>query len=154
MDDTANGIIAGVLGGRLPDEAHEATLARFWDLFPQFQHMRDVVERVVAERRETAALQDLKITEIGDRWKAEREAAWDTLFATLLDGYDGSQESKDACNRRLEDTKARCEKILDAEMAEIRAAYHEDSEDFNRCYHFLVWYHERESMKKRRCVNR
>lgn len=144
------GVVARVLGGALPEEEHAAMFAQFWELFPQFEHMRGVVERVVAERRATASMLDIKVLEIRDRFNVEREAVWDDLFATLLDGYDGSQEAKDRCNRRLERTKAWSKEIIDAEMVEIRAAYREDTDDFARCYRFLVWHHERETLKSMR----
>jgi hypothetical protein len=150
MDYTANQIVAAVLGGTLSDEDHAAMVARFWDLFPQFEHMRDVVERIVAERRATASLIATKVLEIRDRRTAERDAVWDELFKTLLDGYDGGQEAKDRCDRRLERTKAWSKEIMDAEMVEIGAAYREDTDDFARCYRFLVWHHERATLQSMR----
>lgn len=155
--DTGNAIVAAVLGGLLPCKDHDAMVARFWDLYPQFEHMRDVVERVVAERRATASLLATRILEIEDRWKAERDAMWDALFETLLDGYDGSQDAKDACTRRLADAKARSKEIMYAEAVEIREAYRADTEDFKRCYQYLIWYHERATLQstkrpKVRCV--
>lgn len=148
--DTGTAIVAAVLGGVLPDEAHDAAIARFWDQFPQFEHMRGVVERVVAERRVTASQLAIKILEIGDRRKVQSDAVWDNLFATLLDGYDGSREAKDVCDQRLVDAKARSQEIMDAEIVEIRAAYREDTKDFKRCYHFLVWHHERATLQSMR----
>jgi hypothetical protein len=151
MDGTA--IVAGVLGGCLPDEAHADLVAQFWEHFPQFEHMRSVVEVVVAERRATASLHAMKILDIRDKRKAERDAVWDALFKTLLVGYDGTQEAKDACDRRLEHAKLLSKEILDAEDRELCEAYCEDTEDFKRCYKFLVWHRERETMKpQRRCA--
>jgi hypothetical protein len=148
--DVPTDIVAAVLGGLLPDEDHDATLARFWDMYPQFEHMRDVVERVVAERRVTASLLATRILEIEDRRKAERDAVWDALLATFLDGYDGSQDAKDACTTNLADAKARSKEIMDAEVAELRAAYRADTEDFKRCYNYLIWYHERATLQSKR----
>jgi hypothetical protein len=145
MDGTA--IVTGVLGGCLPDEAHADLVAQFWEHFPQFEHMRSVVEVVVAERRATASLHAMKIQDIRDKRKAERDAVWDALFKTLSD-YDGMQ-----WDRRLEHAKVRSKEILDAEGRELWAAYCEDTEDFKRCYNFLVWHRERETMKpQRRCA--
>lgn len=143
-------VVAGVLGGILPDEDHAAMFAQFWDLFPQFEHMRGVVEEVVAGRRVTASLLAIKVLDIKERRERERDAVWDDLFATLLDGYDGSDDAKDACARKLEDAKNRSMAIMDAELVELREAYRDDTNDFSRCYKFLVWHHERQSLQSMR----
>lgn len=146
MEHTANEIIAGVLGGLLPEDVHNAMCARFWELFPQFERMRGVVELVIAQRRVTASLLAINVLEIKERRKAERDAVWDELLKTLLDGYDGSPEAKETCERRLENANTRSNEITDDEIENLRVAYRKDTEDFERCYKLLVWSHERESM--------
>lgn len=145
--DTGNAIVSAVLGGKLPDEAHHAMVDRFWDLYPQFEHMRGVVEGVVADRRVTASLHAVKIKNIEERYAAESVAMWDEVLATIHDGFDGSQQALDLCQKKVDDAKRRSKEILASEIAEIAMAYRDDTDDFKRCLRFLVWHHERESLK-------